>query len=559
MGGQQIREVPFKRGLNLIVDDTPKRDGEEPAEGKTSGNNVGKTTVLRCVDFCLGAKADPLFVDPEFKTHNRAIHSFLEEKNPLFVLDLEDTAGTHVTIARRYTDSGAGGTIDGEELDKKEFEAQLRWLLFRLRTTHPTLRELVPKFVRVEPAAKGHILHWLMFGSNDKYESIWLTLFGFGDPKILNHRRDIKRDVKRLNKQVLALGQVSESPRQELRILHRQLQQARDRLAALSLDGVHDRPLARLGELRQEINWCNQRLAELDVGLTNVRRTLELFNEDVPTMNSLEVKELYEDVQKYLPAIHETYEQLVQFHNKLLANKTKFVQRNETELLAELGKTRKRLELLVREESTLLQSFTDPSVFADVRQISDEIARLSQRVGELEALEKAIKHVRTEVALLKEKLASTEADIKRATEDVEQNLEIFNQYFTEYSQLLYSQRWIVALQFPTDGKTNVKLTVGNLEGNEGSGKKKGQIAAFDLAYLRYRQEVRARTARFTLQDENEVIDATQLHNLFQIAQTIDGQYVLPVLQDRLPAVNFPNVDDCVIVRLSQAERFFRLP
>ena len=45
-----IREIDFYSGLNLIIDDTPAEDT------KSTGNNVGKTTVLKLVDFCLGAK-----------------------------------------------------------------------------------------------------------------------------------------------------------------------------------------------------------------------------------------------------------------------------------------------------------------------------------------------------------------------------------------------------------------------------------------------------------------------------------------------------------------------
>ncbi len=43
-----IRELNFTQGVNLVIDDTPV------AELRASGNNVGKTTVLRLIDFCLG-------------------------------------------------------------------------------------------------------------------------------------------------------------------------------------------------------------------------------------------------------------------------------------------------------------------------------------------------------------------------------------------------------------------------------------------------------------------------------------------------------------------------
>ncbi len=54
-----IRHINFRLGLNLIVDETPSLDGKE------SGNNVGKTTVLKLIDYCLGASAKGIYSDPE--------------------------------------------------------------------------------------------------------------------------------------------------------------------------------------------------------------------------------------------------------------------------------------------------------------------------------------------------------------------------------------------------------------------------------------------------------------------------------------------------------------
>ena len=42
--GKVIRDIEFHKGLNLIVDETPKNT-------TGTGNNVGKTTVLRLIDY----------------------------------------------------------------------------------------------------------------------------------------------------------------------------------------------------------------------------------------------------------------------------------------------------------------------------------------------------------------------------------------------------------------------------------------------------------------------------------------------------------------------------
>ena len=56
-----IRRIPFYKGINLIIDET------QNADDKTTGNNVGKTTVLKLIDFCLGGKPNNIYIDPESK------------------------------------------------------------------------------------------------------------------------------------------------------------------------------------------------------------------------------------------------------------------------------------------------------------------------------------------------------------------------------------------------------------------------------------------------------------------------------------------------------------
>ena len=58
--GEVVREVKFKKGINIIL-------GRSNEKGEGTSNSLGKTTLIRCIDFCLGAKnADELYKDSEF-------------------------------------------------------------------------------------------------------------------------------------------------------------------------------------------------------------------------------------------------------------------------------------------------------------------------------------------------------------------------------------------------------------------------------------------------------------------------------------------------------------
>src|SRR5436190_6953605 len=85
-GGEVIRDIPFRLGLNII--DTPD---SPPDETRTVGHNVGKTLLVRLFRYCLG---DRYFA-------NRQVRSHIQEHFPDgYALAEVVVAGTCWAIAR---------------------------------------------------------------------------------------------------------------------------------------------------------------------------------------------------------------------------------------------------------------------------------------------------------------------------------------------------------------------------------------------------------------------------------------------------------------------------
>lgn len=83
--GTVLRDIRFRLGLNLIIDETPAMGSKE------TGNNVGKTTVLKLVDFCFGADKKEIYVDPETKRNEyKLVKDYLVENEVLISLVLKD-------------------------------------------------------------------------------------------------------------------------------------------------------------------------------------------------------------------------------------------------------------------------------------------------------------------------------------------------------------------------------------------------------------------------------------------------------------------------------------
>lgn len=90
-----IREIQFKeKGLNLIIDDTPESLRE-------SGNSVGKSTAIKIIDLCLGAKSvRELYYDSDTRSENVVVKDFLEEYKVQAELILIDENKREYSIKR---------------------------------------------------------------------------------------------------------------------------------------------------------------------------------------------------------------------------------------------------------------------------------------------------------------------------------------------------------------------------------------------------------------------------------------------------------------------------
>jgi len=130
----------------------------------------------------------------------------------------------------------------------------------------------------------------------------------------------------------------------------------------------------------------------------------------------------------------------------------------------------------------------------------------------------------------------------------------FNKYFTKLSDLLYGENYILT---PAKKKGTYTFLVTNIEGNPSTGKKKGQIAAFDFAYLQFADSIDLQHLKFILHDQLENVHDNQLHTILEVANTINGQYIVSILRDKVPADI--DISSYEVVSLSQDDKLFRLP
>lgn len=99
-----IRNIPFHKGMNFIVDETKASN----SSAVNTGNNIGKTTVIRLINYCLGGNEKNIYQSKEFKNNiNETVKSFLHDKNVKLTLrlqeNLEDPLSKQVEIVEIFS------------------------------------------------------------------------------------------------------------------------------------------------------------------------------------------------------------------------------------------------------------------------------------------------------------------------------------------------------------------------------------------------------------------------------------------------------------------------
>ena len=122
-----IRKIVFHKGINLIVDSS---------EGHITGNSVGKTTVLKLIDFCLGADPKNIYQDPESKKEiYKLVKEFLVENKVLITLclteNLDNDDAKNIIIKRNFlARNKIIRIINDKSYIEDEFEPELTKLFF---------------------------------------------------------------------------------------------------------------------------------------------------------------------------------------------------------------------------------------------------------------------------------------------------------------------------------------------------------------------------------------------------------------------------------------------
>lgn len=552
-----IREIVFRKGLNLIVDDTATSDSRE------SGNNVGKTTILRLIDFCLGGNGKNIYSDPEFKEKaNTHVETYLTENNVVVTMvlssDLDAPHAREIVIRRNFLKrSQKVLEINGEQQTEKSFTRELKRLIFHSNAEKPKFRQIISKNIRYEKDRLTNTVRVLgPYGRPEEYESLFLFWLGINidtdarKQDLLRNRRG-QNSLLEILKRDTSLSQIEQS----LIVLARTIAELERRRDSFGVNKSYEEELSQLHATRHNISELST-----GIGRDEMRRGLlleskrELENE-VSSVDAKWVQALYDEARLLIPDLQRTFEDTLQFHNRMVQSRMEFITKDLPEIEFRIARERRDLSQLLAMEAELADRLRESGVVDDLRSTISELNSAFEHRGALEEQRRLWTSATDEIESIDAELLTINRSLVSKNDLVQRRIAEFNRYFADISSRLYGEQFILSSAWDDKG---LDLKISSIGGNLGTGKKRGQIAAFDLAYIRFADDVGIKCLRFVLQDQIENVHDNQISSLLSdLVAEVNCQYVLPVLRDKLPDVI--DVASCAIVVLSQSDKLFRIP
>lgn len=554
--GNIIREIQFFTGLNLIIDET-KTDSK-----KESGNNVGKTTILRLIDFCLGADGKNIYSDSEFKKHtNDIVKNFLTQEQITVTLTLKESLlnknSKEIVIRRNFLGSGKKiQEINGKKYNKQEFIKELKNLIFASKEEKPTFRQIIAKNIRYEKNRLTNAIRVLHdTTTQQEYESLDYFLLGI-NLKSADLKQKLLADLKieenlnsKFNKET-SLSTIDQS----LIVIQRSISELLHQKESFNLNKNFENDLKELNQIKSEISSISTSLSSLEFRKSLIEESKKNLENQYSQTNTESIRKIYEEAKAFIPNLQKTFEDTLKFHNKMVENKIKYITQDLPELIQKIEELKNEISQLVSKEEKLIKKLQSASAFIDLEEIIKELNILSERKGKLLEQQRLWKDSKEAISKINQKLHNIEEETKSYDVLINEKIVIFNKYFANISNRLYGEQFVLSLG---ENKKGRELVISSVSGNLGTGKKKGQIAAFDLAYIQFADELNIPCLHFVLHDQIENIHDNQISSLLtEIVSSVNCQYILPVLRDKLPSEI--DVKKYEILSLSQDNKLFKI-
>ncbi|HCF8383595.1 TPA: DUF2326 domain-containing protein [Klebsiella pneumoniae] len=551
-----VREVTFKDGLNLIIN---KR-----TSGKDSGNSVGKSTLSRVLDYLFMSSGHDIYHDAEFGKDIPEIVSLINDNVLKFTLDFNTVENKKAVVSRIIStdDKNSKYFLNDVEIDKKQYSEFIAQAVFGLTTDKPSLRNVSHKFIRNTNDKMQKTLNFLHGNTTpDVYDLLYLFLFGFNGLPLIKKKGEFNKEIKKQKAYLAAYR----NPNREtvlakmIKPLKKEIAEAERNIKNFDFKDSHDESLKKLSEIQKMISDYSLSYASLNMRVRNIEESILSLKNNITQLVENDLMEIYSSAGVYFNGeLKRSYEEMVLFHNDVIKNKINFLESELLKKKEEIESINEKINGFHEQESSLFRTIKEPETLKSINQLFNKLTELRENLASIESNLTRINDTNALIKSLEDSREQLLLEIELAVQGLEKNIEVFNEFFGDLTKEIYGERYIFDLSFDVDkGRCNFDISC--VTPNSNGGKKKGEITAFDLAYIKFVDKVKLKRATFVIHDSIEYVDVNQIRDIFFEANNINGQYIVSILSDKFSEdTDLKMMMNNSILELSSTNKFFKV-
>lgn len=521
---ESFHNLRFKDGLNIIMG-KPQNKGDLDRKGTTNG--IGKSLVIKIIDFCLGSEKIKEWEEPL--------------KDWVFTLEVSIDNKLY-EISRAVSNQGVI-IFNGKETTVSKFRDTIKELL--ALSPDLSFRQIINRFLRKGKFAYNNYMTTIPKEKDCNTLLIIAYLLGL-DYSLCQQKINLKKELDS-NRDILSRSQKDSSFRELFGIgkydLDLELGNLEFEISKLEEEIANRNYAENYTEIQERANSISDSLDELNNKKTILENRVVMINEALSREISVEledVKKVYEDANIFLnDNIKHSLAEIEDFHKKLLSKRKEMLSKDLLAIQSELTSISKRVDELNKKLNDDLDFLRVHSAMGKYVVAIRQIDSLKAKKKELLRVSYIEKEIRTKIETIKTNISTSNVNAQIYLDSKESLRDTLGKQFVALAKTFYENKKSALTIKVNDGDNQIRFNIDARITSDGSDGIQ-EIITFCFDWVLLNQNITKQS--FIYHDSLLLanVEKRQKEILFEIISELcgdDKQYIININEDQIEGFN----------------------
>ncbi len=520
-----FHEITFKNGLNVIVG---KPTSKKAIDKKKTTNGIGKSLIIKIIDFCLGAD--------KINGWELPLHDWIFTLD-ISIDDIPYTISRAVNTPNKFS-------FNGTALSLTKFKETMKELL-KLSPDF-SFRQIIHRFLR--KGKNGYVNYLTTIKDEKESDTLMIVCYLLGiDHNLCKEKIRLKKELV-ANTDLRSKTQKDSAFRELFGIgnfdLELELGNISFEIEQLEKEIANNNFAENYSDIQDKANQISSILDKLNNKKFIIEDSIRAINNALQREISIDVSDVqnvYNDINVFFEEqLQHSLEEVVDFHKRLLATRKQTLSKDLLQFKKELLEIEKDIDTNNKQLNEYL-SFLDAHTAMDKYIVAiRRIDLLKSKKQELLKIANIEKDLQNKIEQLNTDLSTSNINAQIYLDSVETKRETFNKQFVNLAKTLYSEKKSALTVKVNSGKNQVRFNVEariTSDGSDGI----NEMVTFCFDWVLLMQQI---TKQGFLYHDSLLFanaETRQKEIIFQIICDLCGkdyQYIINVNEDQIQGFDF---------------------